>query len=411
MKTYLVGGAVRDKLLGLPARDRDWVVTGATPEEMTELGFIPVGRDFPVFLHPQSKEEYALARTERKSGRGYHGFVFHTSPDVTLEEDLARRDLTINAMAEDDNGELIDPFNGRRDLEKGILRHVSGAFVEDPVRLLRVARYAARFATKYFTIASETMDLLKKITSSGELDSLVAERVWNEIRNALDESAPSMFFQVLRKCGALAVLLPEIDNLFGVPQSPVHHPEIDTGIHTMMVVDVSAGMECSNEARFAALVHDLGKGLTPPDILPRHIGHEERGLRLIDELCSRLRVPKEHRTLAKLACEFHTHCHRAAELRPSTMLGLFEKLDVFRRPHRLTGFLDACIADARGRTGFEDTPYDQAAILRKCFEAVREVDISDLVEQKASGDRIQSELRKRRIEKIENELEKCKTAD
>jgi tRNA nucleotidyltransferase (CCA-adding enzyme) len=411
MKSYLVGGAVRDKLLGLPARDRDWVVTGATPEKMTELGFIPVGRDFPVFLHPQSKEEYALARTERKSGRGYHGFVFHTSPDVTLEEDLARRDLTINAMAEDDNGELIDPFNGRRDLEKGILRHVSGAFVEDPVRLLRVARYAARFATRNFIIANETMDLLKQITSSGELDTLVAERVWNEIRNALDESTPSMFFQVLRKCGALAVLLPEIDNLFGVPQSPVHHPEIDTGIHTMMVVDASADMECSNEARFAALAHDLGKGLTPADILPRHIGHEVRGLSLIDDLCSRLRVPKEHRALAKLACEFHTHSHRAAELRPSTMLGLFEKLDVFRRLHRLTDFLDACIADARGRTGFEDTPYKQAVILRKCFEAARDVDISDLVKQSAGGDRIQSELRKRRIEKIENELEKFKIAD
>ena len=404
MKTYLVGGAVRDKLLGLTERDRDWVVTGATPEEMTEKGFKPVGRDFPVFLHPETKEEYALARTEKKSGRGYHGFIFHASPDVTLEEDLARRDLTINAMAENGDGRIIDPYGGQNDLNNGILRHVSAAFIEDPVRLLRIARYAARYAEQGFNIADETMQLLKHIVDSGEISELVPERVWNEIKSALDEDTPSQFFMTLRKCGALAVLLPEIDRLFGIPQTPVHHPEIDTGVHTMMVIDACTRLNGNNVVRFSALVHDLGKGTTPIAKLPRHIAHEARGLGLIEELCQRLRIPTEHRQMAKLVCEYHTHCHRASELRTSTILKVLEALDVFRRPGRLDDFLKACEADAKGRTGFEDTPYPQSDIMKASFLAASQADISDLVESGQKGTEIQHTLRKRRIDNISKAL-------
>ncbi len=406
MEIYLVGGAVRDKLLNLPSRDKDWVVTGATPQQMTDLGYKPVGKDFPVFLHPQTKEEYALARTERKCGHGYHGFTFHTSTEVTLEEDLARRDLTINAIAEDSKGNIIDPFGGQNDLQKGILRHVSDAFVEDPVRLLRIARYAARYAKLGFVIAEETQRLLKQIVSSGEVNELVAERVWNEISRALDEDSPSVFFLVLRQCNALTVLLPEIDRLFGVPQTVTHHPEIDTGVHTMMVVDVAARLGADNTVRFAALCHDLGKGSTAAAELPRHIAHEKKGLSLIEGMCGRLRIPAEHRKMAELVCEYHTHCHRAADLKISTILNVLEKLDVFRRPQRLHSFLLACEADARGRLGYENSSYPQAEIFRLCFKAASDVDIKDLVKAEASGSEIQSQLRKRRIEAIARALKK-----
>ena len=406
MQTYLVGGAVRDKLLDLPAKDNDWVVTGATPQEMVDLGYKPVGKDFPVFLHPQTKEEYALARTEKKSGRGYHGFIFHTSTEVTLEEDLARRDLTINAMAEDSKGKLIDPYGGHKDLQNRILRHVSDAFIEDPVRLLRVARYAARYADLGFVIAEETQQLLKQIVSSGEVNELVSERVWNEISSALDEEKPSVFFLTLRQCGALAVLLPEIDDLFGVPQTAVHHPEIDTGVHTMMVVDMAARLGASNTVSFAALCHDLGKATTLASRLPRHIAHEAKGLSLISTLCDRLRIPAGHRQLAELVCQYHTHCHRAFELRISTIIKVLESLDVFRRPQRLDDFLLACEADARGRLGFEDLPYPQAELFRQSFNAAKQVNIKDLVSAGASGKEIKKQLRFRRTEAIAAVLKK-----
>ena len=406
MEIYLVGGAVRDKLLNLPSRDHDWVVTGATPQQMTDLGYKPVGKDFPVFLHPQTKEEYALARTEKKSGRGYHGFTFHTSTEVTLEQDLARRDLTINAMAEDDRGNLIDPYGGQTDLTNRVLRHVSDAFVEDPVRLLRIARYAARYAQFGFTIAPETQLLLQEIVANGEIDELVAERVWNEISSALNEDTPSVFFLTLRQCNALPVLLPEVARLFGVPQSAAHHPEIDTGVHTMMVVDMAAQLGSSNSVRFAALCHDLGKGTTPATQLPRHISHEFRGLSLISELCDRIRVPAGHRQIAELVCKYHTHCHRANELRISTILKVLESLDVFRRPQRLDDFLLACEADARGRLGFEDSSYPQAAIFRLSYQAAKQVEINDLVKSGASGKEVKKQLSNRRTKAIAKILEK-----
>ena len=406
MKIYLVGGAVRDRLLNLPSRDHDWVVTGATPQQMTELGYKPVGRDFPVFLHPQTKEEYALARTEKKSGHGYHGFIFHTAEDVTLEEDLARRDLTINAMAEDDDGNIIDPYGGQEDLQNRILRHVSGAFIEDPVRLLRIARYASRFSKFGFTIAQETQELLKKIVSSGEIDELVAERVWNEISSALDEDTPSMFFLTLRQCNALAVLLPEIDCLFGVPQAVRHHPEIDTGIHTMMVIDMAARLGGNNAVRFASLCHDLGKGRTPTSQLPGHIAHEAKGVALISKLCERLRIPTGHRQIAELVCKYHTHCHRATELRISTILKVLESLDAFRRPQRLDDFLLACEADSRGRLGFEEISYPQADIFRLSFKAAKQVEVKDLVSSGATGKQINKQLNSRRIKAIAAVLDK-----
>lgn len=372
MKVYLVGGAVRDRLLGLPVQDRDYVVVGATPEEMTALGFKPVGADFPVFLHPETKEEYALARTERKSGRGYKGFTVYAAPDVTLEDDLRRRDLTINAMAMDESGQLIDPFGGRRDLEQGILRHVSPAFVEDPLRVLRVARFAARFAT--FRVADETLALMRSMSASGELDALVPERVWAETDKALAEGTPTRYFEVLRDCGALGRLFPEIEVLFGVPQPPEHHPEVDTGRHVLLVLAQAARLTPDPRVRFAALMHDLGKGATPRAEWPHHIGHEERGAEMARRFCEKWRVPGDYRDLTVLVARYHGHCHRALELRPATLLDLLEALDVFRRPERLEPFLLACEADFRGRPGYETRPYPQAEHLRRACAAARAVD-------------------------------------
>ncbi|MDP3135622.1 MAG: multifunctional CCA addition/repair protein, partial [Burkholderiaceae bacterium] len=356
MKIYIVGGAVRDELLGRPNADRDYVVVGATPDAMLAEGYRPVGKDFPVFLHPRTHEEYALARTERKSGHGYHGFTFHAAPDVTLEEDLARRDLTINAMARGADGELIDPYCGQRDLQAKILRHVGPAFAEDPVRILRIARFAARFSD--FSVAPETLALMRDMVTSGEVDHLVAERVWQELAKGLMEGKPSRLFEVLRDCGALARLLPEVDALFGVPQRADYHPEIDTGIHTLMVIDQSARHQFPLPVRFAALTHDLGKALTPPDILPRHLGHEERSVNLTEQLSARLRVPNDCRDLALLMARYHGNIHRAADLRASTIVSLFEKTDALRRPERFQQLLDACRCDYTGRLGWENRPYD-----------------------------------------------------
>jgi tRNA nucleotidyltransferase (CCA-adding enzyme) len=372
MKIYIVGGAVRDELLGRSSFDRDYVVVGATPAEMLAKGFRPVGKDFPVFLHPVTQEEYALARTERKTGHGYHGFTFHAAPDVTLEEDLARRDLTINAMARGPDGELLDPCYGARDLKAKILRHVGPAFAEDPVRVLRIARFAARFSD--FSIAPETLDLMRQMVASGEVDHLVAERVWQELAKGLMEDRPSRMFEVLRECGALARLLPELDALFGVPQRPEYHPEIDTGIHTMMVVDQSAQQKTALPVRFAALTHDLGKAQTPADILPRHHGHEERSFRLVEKLCVRLRIPNDCRDLALLMARYHGNIHRALELRPSTIVELFEKTDALRRPERFQQLLAACECDHRGRLGREHLPYDSPRHLNVALAAVNAVE-------------------------------------
>lgn len=394
METYLVGGAVRDRLLGLPGQDRDYVVVGATPEDMTARGFRMVGADFPVFLHPETKEEYALARTERKSGRGYKGFTVYAGPDVTLEQDLERRDLTINAMAEDAHGKLIDPFGGARDLKQGILRHVSAAFVEDPLRVLRVARFAARFG---FAIARETLDLMRAIVAQGEMEALVAERVWVEIDRALGEQRPRRFFEVLRECGALQRLLPELDALFGVPQSPEHHPEIDTGIHTLLVLDQAVRLSPDPKVRFAALLHDLGKGDTPPAEWPKHHGHEERSVARVEALSRRLRVPNEYRDLARLVARYHPHCLRVAELRASTLLDTLEALDAFRRPERVDDFVLACEADFRGRPGHEDRPYPQAGHFRQALAAARGVDAGQVAASGGTGVEIAEKIRQQRI--------------
>jgi len=370
MKIFLVGGAVRDELLGRVPLEKDWVVTGATPEQMIELGYRPVGKDFPVFLHPQSAEQYALARTERKTGRGYYGFVTRHSPDVTLEDDLSRRDLTINAMARDDQGQLIDPHGGRRDLEARVLRHVSPAFVEDPLRVLRVARFAARFAPLGFTVANETITLMRRIVADGELEALVPERVWTETQRALAEPVPRTYFEMLRACGALEAVFPEIAALYGVPQPPRWHPEVDTGLHAMLALEAAATMSTDVAVRFAALVHDLGKARTPRERWPSHHGHEEAGVAVIERLCARLRVPGDARDLAVLAARHHGKVHRAAELRPTTLLQLLEDVDALRRPDRFENFLVACEADARGR-GPESlaAPYPQAELLRTALSA------------------------------------------
>jgi tRNA nucleotidyltransferase (CCA-adding enzyme) len=399
MKIYLVGGAVRDKLLGLPVQDRDYVVVGATPEEMVAQGFKPVGADFPVFLHPQTKEEYALARTERKSGRGYKGFTVYAAPDVTLEDDLTRRDLTINAMAEDEAGTLVDPFGGAADLRAGILRHVSPAFAEDPVRVLRVARFAARYADRGFRVADETFTLMRQLVDSGEVDHLVAERVWQELEGALGEKTPARFFETLRACGALARLFPEIERLYGVPQPEQHHPEIDTGVHTMMVLDAAAALTPDTRVRFAALMHDLGKGATPPSEWPQHIGHEQRGAEMIRELARRFRVPNDYRDLAVLVARLHGNGHRAEELRPGTLLETLEALDAFRRPERVTQFTLACEADFRGRTGYAERPYPQAGIWTRAFAAARSVDTAALAAS-GSGPEIGERIRQSRIAAI-----------
>jgi tRNA nucleotidyltransferase (CCA-adding enzyme) len=369
---YEVGGAVRDELLGIPVQDRDYVVVGATPEKMTALGFKPVGKDFPVFLHPQTREEYALARTERKSGHGYKGFKFHAGEGVTLEEDLQRRDLTINAMARNQDGEIIDPYGGQADLQAGLLRHVSDAFAEDPVRILRVARFAARFEN--FTVAPETLALMQQMASGGEVDYLVPERVWQELSRGLMEKRPSRMFQVLRECGALKKILPEVDHLFGVPQRPEFHPEVDTGIHVMLVVDWAASQGYALPVRFAALTHDLGKGTTPAAEWPKHHGHETRSVSLLKTLCERLRVPAECRDLALLVARYHGDVHRALELRPDTILRILESTDAFRRPERFDEFLQACEADFRGRPGYEDRSFPPSAYLKGALASAQTVD-------------------------------------
>ena len=397
MQTYLVGGAVRDKLLDFPVKDRDWVVVGTTPEEMLEKGFKPVGKDFPVFLHPETKEEYALARTERKSGKGYKGFTFHTSPDVTLEDDLQRRDLTINAIAEDEQGNLIDPYNGVADLKEKMLRHVSPAFVEDPLRVLRIARFAASLG---FKIAPETMALLKDISESDELEALVPERVWTELEKALSGKYPARFILVLRSCNAMKKLFPEIEALFGVPQTKEYHPEIDTGLHTIMSLNQSTRLSDDPMIRFAVLVHDLGKATTPKDKLPSHHGHEERGAKIIDILCKRYRIPNKYRELAMNVSKFHLDCHRIQEMKPETVLKKLEQLDAFRRPDRFEQFLIACEADARGRAGFEDREYPQAGYFQSALKAANEVDTSELQKQGLEGKALGQEIKKHQIERI-----------
>ncbi|MCK5092654.1 MAG: multifunctional CCA addition/repair protein [Gammaproteobacteria bacterium] len=400
MEIYLVGGAVRDKLLNLPVGDRDWVVVGATPEEMEQKGFRLVGKDFPVFLHPETHEEYALARTERKTGPGYKGFAVNASPDVTLEQDLERRDLTINAIAETPDGKIIDPFNGQKDLDNRLLRHVSPAFSEDPVRILRAARFAARFAPQEFHIAHETNELMRDMVQNGEVDALVPERIWAETEKALKAEQPSRFIEVLRGCGALEKIFPEIDVLFGVPQPEHYHPEIDTGVHILMVLDQAARLSDDPMVRFAALVHDLGKGTSPKEEWPRHKGHEQRSAILVEALCQRLRVPKDYRELAITTAKYHTHCHRALHLQPKTILKTLEAADAFRRPERFEQFLLACEADVRGRKGLEDKPYPQVDRLKEAYKACLKIDNKELQQKGFEGESFAEELRRLRIEAI-----------
>jgi tRNA nucleotidyltransferase (CCA-adding enzyme) len=379
MKTYLVGGAVRDNLLGLPVKDKDWVVVGATPDDMLAQGYLQVGKGFPVFLHPETKQEYALARTERKTAPGHTGFEFDTSASVTLEQDLMRRDLTVNAIAETESGELIDPYGGQRDIEQRVLRHVSMAFTEDPLRVLRVARFAARFAPQGFTVASETMQLMQTIVASGELETLVAERVWKEIELGLLSPAPHEFIRVLRECAALEVILPEVNELFGVPQPAKYHPEIDTGVHILMCLQQAVRLSEDASVRYAVLVHDVGKGITDRSKWPSHVGHESLGLQRLKKIDARLPVPTEFSRLAALVCEHHTKLHRVKELRPQTLLTLLETLDSIRRPERLDRFLLACEADARGRTGLEQQDYPQRQYLLSILDAVLAIDIKALL--------------------------------
>ncbi|HOY36669.1 multifunctional CCA addition/repair protein [Piscinibacter sp.] len=406
MKVYLVGGAVRDELLGRPAGDRDWVVVGATPIEMLDAGFVPVGRDFPVFLHPRTHEEYALARTERKTAPGYHGFAFHAAPEVTLEDDLARRDLTINAMAREEDGTLVDPHGGQRDLAGRVLRHVSPAFAEDPVRILRLARFAARFHD--FSIAPQTMQLMREMVGAGEVDALVAERVWQELSRGLMEARPSRMFEVLRECGALARLLPEVDRLWGVPQRPEYHPEVDTGVHLMMVLDMSARLGGSLPVRFACLGHDLGKGTTPADVLPRHIGHEVRSEKLVRALCDRWKVPTECRELAEVVAREHGNVHRSAELNAAAVLRLLERCDALRRAERFEEALLACECDARGRAGKEDEPYPQRPRLAAALRAALSVDTAPVAEAAAArglaGPAIGEAVREARVRAVADAL-------
>jgi len=386
MQIYLVGGAVRDRLLGLPAGDRDWLVVGATPEDMTARGFVPVGRDFPVFLHPETHEEYALARTERKSGRGYRGFVVHASPEVTLEEDLARRDLTINAIAASPGWTpaeaVFDPYNGAADLRARVLRHVTDAFREDPVRILRVARFAARFAD--FSVAPETLRLMREMVDSGEADHLVPERVWQELSRGLMEATPSRMLEVLRACGALAVLLPEVDRLWGVPQRADHHPEVDTGAHLLMVLDMAARLQAPLAVRFACLTHDLGKGTTPADVLPRHIGHEQRSARLLKGVCERLRVPTDCRETADVVAREHGNIHRSETLSAAALLRLLERCDALRKPRRFADVLLACECDARGRLGLQERPYPQRPRLAAALEQALAVPTADVAAEAAA---------------------------
>ena len=397
MRVYLVGGAVRDRLLGLPVRERDWVVVGARPEELEAQGYLPVGREFPVFLHPTTHEEYALARLERKVAPGYRGFTTQFSPEVTLEEDLKRRDLTINAMAESETGDLIDPYGGQTDLAAHVLRHVSDSFTEDPVRVLRAARFAARFAGRGFRIADETVELMRRMTASGEVNALTPERVWQETERALAEERPEVFFATLRECGALRVIYPEIDALYGVPQPPKWHPEIDTGVHVMLALACAARSGASTAVRFAVLMHDLGKARTPRERWPKHHGHEEAGVPLVEAVADRLRVPGTHRELAILAAREHTLVHRALELRPETVLKLLQECDAFRRPERFAELLQACEADARGRTGLEAQPYPQAAYLQAARAAAAAVAIPEAERRGLKGPAIGAEMKRRRL--------------
>jgi tRNA nucleotidyltransferase (CCA-adding enzyme) len=398
MKIFTVGGAVRDELLGLPVQDRDYVVVGASPAEMLAQGFRPVGKDFPVFLHPKTQAEYALARTERKTGPGYTGFAFHAAPEVTLEEDLARRDLTINAIARAEDGSLTDPYGGVADLATRVLRHVGPAFVEDPVRILRVARFAARFTD--FSVAPETVALMREMVANGEVDHLVAERVWQELAKGLMEARPSRMFDVLRECGALARLLPELDRLFGVPQRAEYHPEIDTGVHVMMVLDTAARRGHALPVRFAALLHDLGKGTTPKEEWPRHIAHELRSVKLSETVCVRLKVPTECRDLALLAARYHGDIHRAAELRPDTIVRLFERSDALRRPQRFVQLLEACAADFNGRLGWDEKPYAAADRLRCALAAVQAVPAGEIAKACADPGQIPERIHAARVSAV-----------
>ncbi len=403
MQVYEVGGAVRDALLGRPVQDRDWVVVGATPQDLIDAGYLPVGKDFPVFLHPQTREEYALARTERKTAPGYHGFSVHASPEVTLEEDLARRDLTINAIARAGDGTLVDPLGGQRDLQARVLRHVTDAFREDPVRILRIARFAARLPD--FRIAPETMALMREMVEAGEADALVAERVWQELARGLCEERPSRLFEVLRECGALARLLPEVERLWGVPQRPEHHPEVDTGLHLMMVLDMSPPLQPPRPVRFACLAHDLGKGTTPADVLPRHIGHEARSARLLQDIAERLRVPNECRELADVVAREHGNIHRSGEFGAPALVRLLERCDAFRKPARFGEILLACECDARGRLGRDETPYPQRARLLAALAAAQAVDTAAVSAQArdagADGRRIGEWIHAARVAALE----------
>jgi len=407
MEVYLVGGAVRDEMLGLPVRERDWVVVGATPAELERRGFRPVGRDFPVFLHPDTKEEYALARTERKTAPGYRGFKVHFAPDVTLEDDLLRRDLTINAMARDAAGRLVDPHGGQADLEARRLRHVSPAFAEDPVRILRVARFAARFADLGFTVADETNRLMRDMVGAGEVDALVPERVWQETQRALAEPRPDEFLRVLRDCGALARIFPELDALWGVPQPERWHPEVDTGEHMLLVMRQAATLTDNPRIRFAALMHDLGKGTTPPELWPRHIGHEERGATLVRRLADRLRIPTDFRHLAEITARWHGLAHRALELRPGTILELLERCDAFRRPDRFREFLVACEADFRGRPGWESRPYPEAELLGSALDAAAAATVEAPERKGLSGEEIGELLRRKRLAAVGASLDRA----
>jgi len=402
MKIYEVGGAVRDELLGLKVTDRDYVVVGATPQDMLRLGFKPVGKDFPVFLHPRSHEEYALARTERKTARGYKGFKIHAAPDVTLEDDLARRDLTINAIAKDESGKIIDPYGGVKDLRAGILRHVSPAFAEDPVRILRVARFAARFG---FDVADETLELMHQMAQNGEVDALVAERVWQELAKGLMEIKPSRMFEVLRRSGSLNKILPELDALFGVPQPPEYHPEIDTGVHIMLVIDYAASKNFSLPVRFAALVHDVGKGATPRIKWPHHPGHEASSVELVKALCKRIKVPADCRDLALLAARYHGEAQRARELRPATLVRLLQALDAFRKPKRFVEFLETCGSDFHGRPGFENQPFPQAEILQNALRAAQSVNAGAIARQLHKPAQIAAKVRAARIAAVKRHLQ------
>ncbi|MBT3066747.1 multifunctional CCA addition/repair protein [Rhodoferax sp. U11-2br] len=417
MQVYLVGGAVRDALLGLPVSDRDWVVVGATPQVMIDQGYVPVGKDFPVFLHPRTHEEYALARTERKTAPGYHGFVIHAAPDVTLEEDLARRDITINAIAThpdtirdigqfDTKNALIDPFHGQQDLANKVFRHVSPAFREDPVRILRVARFAARFAD--FTVAPETLALMCEMVADGEVDHLVPERIWQELSRGLMEATPSRMFAVLRDCGALQRLLPEVDRLWGVPQRADYHPEVDTGVHLMMVLDMAARLQAPLAVRFACLCHDLGKGNTPADVLPRHIGHEERSARLLKGLCERLRVPTDCRELADVVAREHSNVHRSTDFGASALVRLLERCDALRKPQRFSDILLACESDARGRLGHLDSPYPQRPRLLQVLAVMQAVDTKTIAQQAmdmgASGSKVGDMVHQARVTAVQSTL-------